>query len=94
MMVDIRCPECGGTGLARYGKTPAGKQKYKCGDPKCRHQFVAGSDHLIDPTVKDRVIKLLSANVRPKQIAKAEEGISLRWIYELRRRMKGAKANK
>jgi len=88
MITDIGCPECSGTRLARYGKTLAGKQKYKCGDPKCRHQFVADSDHLIDPTVKDRVIKLLSANVHPTQIAEAETGISLRWIYELRRRMK------
>jgi len=87
-IVNISCPECKGTRLAKYGKTAAGKQKYKCYALACRHQFVADSDHLVNPEVKDRVIKLLTAKVHPTQIAKAEEGISLRWIYELRRRMK------
>ena len=88
VMVKISCPECGGTRLTKYGKTLAGRQKYKCSSPICRHQFVAGSDHLVNPDIKDRVIKLLTANVHPTQIAKAEQGISLRWLYELRRRMK------
>lgn len=85
-MADIRCPKCGGFGLGKYGKTPASLQKYRCLKSGCGRQFVAGSDHLIDPEKKKIVIALLAQGTPPKKIEKAVPGISLRWIYELRRR--------
>ncbi len=89
-MDNVNCPDCKDTRVVKYGKTAAGLQKYRCVYPGCRRQFVAGSDHMIDPETKYRVEKLLYADVHPTQIAKAETGISLRWIYELRKRMKNA----
>ena len=86
---NIRCPACGNPiWLMKYGKTKAGLQKYRCLEPSCRRQFVAGSDHALDPGTRARVEKLLAADVKPKQIAQAESGISLRWIYALKRKMK------
>ena len=84
--MDVPCPKCGLLNLRKYGKTRAGRQKYRCSNPGCRRQFVAGSDHLLDPKVKDRVEKLLSAGEHPVRISQAEAGVSLRWIYELRRK--------
>ena len=87
-MSDITCTQCGSSfGIIKYGKSRAGKQKYRCIDAGCGHQFVVDSDHYVDTATRDRVIKLLAAGVHPKQITQVETGISLRWIYELRRRM-------
>ncbi len=85
---DVKCPDCDSVRLSRYGKTHAGLQKYRCLELGCRRQFVAGSDHAVDPETRARVEKLLAAGVKPPQIAQAETGISLRWIYELRRKMR------
>ena len=82
------CPGCKGIKLTRYGKTTAGHQKFRCLVPGCRRQFVAGSDHLVDPTEKATVEGLLKEGVSPGKIARAMSGISRRWIYKLARRMK------
>ncbi len=81
----VKCPGCGSELLQKYGKTPAGKQKYRCMQENCRRQFVAGSTHRIDQGVKDIVIGLLKQNVSPAKISKSVPGISLRRIRELRR---------
>lgn len=81
------CPVCGGERLQKYGKTKAGLQKYRCMKEHCGRQFVAGSTHRIDQSVKEIVIGLLRQNVAPAVIAKSVPGISLRRIRELRREM-------
>lgn len=82
-----RCPECGEGRVWKYGKTPNGRQRYRC--HVCRRQFVADSDHRVDSDAHDIVASLLSQGVAPPKIARALTGrISLRWIYELRKRMK------
>lgn len=88
-MDDVSCPDCKGTRLQRYGKTAAGLQKYRCLDGRgigCRRQFVAGSDRLIDPDERKVLDALLAADTPAKKIKAALPGISLRWIYELKRR--------
>jgi transposase-like protein len=79
-----------------YGKTAAGRQKYLCrslsrktadGRPfECRRQFVAGSEHRIDPAKKQIARDLLAQGVSPKKIKAAVPEISVRWLYELRKR--------
>jgi len=89
-MADTSCPDCGGGKLARYGKTTANLQKYRCLDEYgtgCSRQFVAGSNHLISASTRETVLRLLAENIPPGVIKKAIPGISLRWIYELRRRI-------
>jgi transposase-like protein len=89
----IICPDCGSSGLQKYGTTKSGKQKYRCAVIGCRRQFVPGSDHLINPELKSIIIGMIAADIHPRKIYKSvnpdgEEKISLRWIYKLRRRMK------
>jgi transposase-like protein len=86
---DNKCPACKGVKVQKYGRTKTGVQKYRCLNLGCRRQFVGASDRPVDPDTKDKIIKLLSENVHPKIIHKTfSDSISLRWIYELRRRMK------
>jgi len=82
-----KCPTCGRDRLTRYGRTKAGLQKYRCLSASCGRQFVAGSEHRVDPEQKRVALGLLSNGVPPKTIAKAMPGISRRWLYELRRRI-------
>jgi transposase-like protein len=82
-MPEVSCPKCHGNRLIKYGLTPAGKQKYKCRVPGCRHQHVAGSDHRVESTTKDIVKGLLSEKVIPAKIARAVSGISKSSIYKL-----------
>lgn len=88
-MEGIRCPDCKSDQIGKYGKTKAGLQKWRCLVPSCRRQFVAGSDHQVSPETKAVVMGLLRQKVHPKKIHGAVEGISLRWIYQLRRRING-----
>ncbi len=86
---DLECPTCHGSKFLKYGRTRAGLQKYRCMDPDCRRQFVAGSKHMLSPKIKDLVIQKLSAGIHPTVIIK-EIGpeVSLRWVYALRRKMR------
>jgi transposase-like protein len=87
-MESVNCPACKGNELQRYGKTKAGLQKYRCLAPRCRRQFVAGSTHLIDPEKKKIVQDLLGQGIPPKKIKAAVPEISVRWLYELRRKVR------
>ena len=91
---NVRCPECGGQRVAKYGRTRSGLQKYRCLSQDCPgrgpsggRQWVAGTDHPIDPEKKRIVLGFLAQGTHPRQIAAVVDGISLRWIYELKRRM-------
>lgn len=86
-MEGVSCPECKGTRLQRYGKTAAGLQKYRCLESGCGRQFVAGSDHLIDPEKKKIIDALLAIDTPLKKVKVAFPEVSLRWLYELRRKV-------
>lgn len=86
--IKIICPDCGGDQLQKFGKTKAGRQKYRCLNSGCRRQFVHGSAFSVPTDIKTKVMALLDQNVNPQKIYAAfSEDISLRWIYQLRRRM-------
>ncbi|MBF0296594.1 MAG: hypothetical protein HQL96_15520 [Magnetococcales bacterium] len=45
-VIDIRCPQCNGRNVVRYGRQPNGRQRYLCQDPNCpRRIFLLGSSH-------------------------------------------------
>ncbi|MBF0181422.1 MAG: hypothetical protein HQM03_15475 [Magnetococcales bacterium] len=45
-VIDIRCPQCNGRNVVRYGKQPNGKQRYLCQDPNCpRRIFLLDTPH-------------------------------------------------
>lgn len=88
---NIKCPYCGG-GVQKFGKSTSGAQRYRCTVEGCRRQFVPGGDHLIDPEIKSMVLRMIAADVHPRKIYQSingdgKEKISLRWIYELRRKV-------
>jgi len=97
MPAQVECPSCHGINLVKNGKSPGTcRQKYLCLNPGCRRQFTAGSNHLIDPKIKTLIIEQLARGMAPIKIVQylsygGKDGrsqISIRWIYELRRKMK------
>lgn len=37
----VHCPNCDGTQVMKHGKTPEGKQRYRCQQPECeRSTFI------------------------------------------------------
>lgn len=54
---------------------------------ECGRQFVVDAKRGVDTKTIEVVVGLLRAGVKPAQIAQAVQGISRRWIYELRRRI-------
>ena len=56
----VTCPVCGGTDVARYGKTSNGKQRFLCRDVACECKtFIRSySDKGRLPEVKQQVIDM------------------------------------
>jgi transposase-like protein len=86
---EIRCPDCEGT-TVRNG-LQGGRQRYRCID--CRRQFIPGSGRTVSTDVKRLVLRMIETGIKTPKIYAAVNGdgsgkkISLRWIYELKRRM-------
>lgn len=65
----IKCPVCGCADVRKYGKTKAGRQRYRCLRVHCRRQFVSGAtDHLIKPAIKALALSLIEAKIDPRKI--------------------------
>jgi transposase-like protein len=85
----VVCPKCGSLWWTYYGKTPDGRQKFKCKEPHCRHPFTAEPrGRRIDEKTKRVVLRMLGEGIPPRKIIKFVPDIKLRWIYELKRRVK------
>jgi transposase-like protein len=100
-LMEISCPTCGSSEVAKYGKTKAGLQKFRCLSDYCRRQFVAGSEWLIKPEIKPLVRRLIELGIPPWKIFEAvkdpeteEAMISLQSIYKLRRKAKNDRQEK
>jgi transposase-like protein len=56
----LHCPSCQGTGIVRHGKTPQGKQRYRC-----RQCLDRGRTFLLDysypgqsPSIKEQMVEM------------------------------------
>ncbi|MBF0191551.1 MAG: IS1 family transposase [Magnetococcales bacterium] len=74
-IMDVRCPDCQGLNVVKYGIQPNGKQRYLCQDPRCaRRIFIvrpageAGLERL--PSDMRRVIERALAGDNIEQTAK------------------------
>lgn len=92
---EIRCPDCNGTRLEKYGHGAKGRQKWRClgsdARPDCRRQFTAGQTHLISEETLALAKRMLDAGIHPVKIKEAlgpDIKISRRWLYELARKQK------
>jgi transposase-like protein len=86
----VICPHChtGGNNITKHGKTRDGRQKYRC--HTCRKQFLFYLRRQpIDEKTRRVIGHLLREEVSPAIIARAIPDVSRRWIYELRKRMRG-----
>lgn len=80
------CPFCGAPGCRRDGRTPAGRQRWRC--KICGQGFSEADPARMAAQVIAR--RLLDAGFLPGQIAPALAGYcSERWLYLERRRRKG-----
>lgn len=34
-LTQVRCPDCNGLNVVKYGRQPNGEQRYSCQDPRC-----------------------------------------------------------
>ena len=56
----LHCPHCQGTDIVRHGKTPQGKQRYRCRETSC-----PGGTFLVDdsypgqsPHIKEQIVAM------------------------------------
>jgi transposase-like protein len=56
----LHCPHCHGSDIVRHGKTPQGKQRYRCPETACQ-----GGPFLLEysypgqsPTIKEQIVEL------------------------------------
>ena len=85
----VVCPKCRSHWWTYYGKTPDGRQKFKCKEPDCRHSFTAEPrGRRVDDKTKRVVMRMLAERIPPRKIIKFVSGITIRWIYSLKRRVK------
>jgi hypothetical protein len=90
----VKCPECGGTRLQSYGRTPAGKRKFRCltpgadGDPRqgpCGRQFVWPQETGVPEETRTKIMALLASGTSVSVIHQVFPEVSVRWIYKQRR---------
>ena len=58
--VTVRCPHCGSEQVSKNGHNKAGKQVYRCNNPKCLHRYFVEeyTYQACDPKVRQQVLKL------------------------------------
>ena len=56
----LHCPSCQGTDIVRHGKTPQGKQRYRCRQcPGRRHTFLLAYSYPgQSPYIKDQMVEM------------------------------------
>ena len=59
-MIEVRCPKCGRREIIKYGKSPEGKQRYKCknGSCKCTTFLMDYSYTGAEPNIEISIIKM------------------------------------
>jgi len=80
----VQCPHCG-SDTTKHGRSDGGKQKYRC--PRFPRQFVQNPAHVIDDKTRRVVTAFLIEGVKPSIIARPILEVSLRWIYEPKKRL-------
>lgn len=81
--MEIKCPNCGVQQYVKAGKTPQGKQRYKCRD--CQLRFTSASSTIFHSQKLERTTmrELLAAIIRDLTVEDMVEllGISIRTAY-------------
>ena len=86
----VKCPKCGGEDIIKHGKTPEGKQRYKCQTEECesttfmREYCYQG----ILPEVKTKIIELSMNGRGIRDIARVLKVSPTTVIAELKKRVR------
>jgi transposase-like protein len=59
-MIEVKCPKCGSKEVIKHGKSPEGKQRYKCknGSCKCTTFIIDYSYTGSQPNIESSIIKM------------------------------------
>ena len=59
-VIVVRCPECGGTEVVRYGQQANGEQRYRCNNVDCERRIFLVRYHKIGrlPEVKRQIVDM------------------------------------
>lgn len=60
-IIPLQCPHCHGKDLAKFGKTPTGKQRYACNNPECPYRTFTLEPHAYRgrrPEVKEKIVEM------------------------------------
>jgi transposase-like protein len=59
-VVLVRCPQCHGISVVKYGKQANGTQRYRCNDPDCTRRIFLLQYHHTGrlPEIKQRIVDL------------------------------------
>ncbi|MBF0212704.1 MAG: hypothetical protein HQM00_03960 [Magnetococcales bacterium] len=58
-VMDVRCPDCHGLNVVKYGTQPNGKQRYLCQDPNCSRRIF-----IVRPAVAETGLTRLPVEMR------------------------------
>jgi insertion element IS1 protein InsB len=88
ILTPIECPGCQGVDMGKWGKSPEGKQRYHCRNPKCSYRTF-----LLDysyngrlPSVKAQIIEMTMNSSGIRDIARVLKISPTTVIEELKKR--------
>lgn len=89
----VHCPDCDGTQVIKHGKTPEGKQRYRCQDPKCnRSTFIGEYSYAgLLPKVKQQICDMVMNGSGIRDTARVL-GVSQKTAMETFKKSPGLKA--
>ncbi|MBF0132077.1 MAG: IS1 family transposase [Magnetococcales bacterium] len=59
-LAQVRCPDCNGLNVVKYGKQPNGEQRYSCQDPRCERTIFLLNYRAqpLAPSMRTQIIEL------------------------------------
>jgi transposase-like protein len=59
-MIEVKCPNCGGTQIYKHGKTEQGKQRYRCQNRDCTGGtfILEYTNKGYEPGINEQIIKM------------------------------------
>jgi len=79
----VHCPDCDGTHVIKHGKTPEGKQRYRCQDRECnRRTFIRDYSYAgLLPKVKQQICDMATNGSGIRDTARVL-GVSQKTVIE------------
>ena len=79
----VHCPDCDGTQVIKHGKTPEGKQRYRCQDRECkRSTFIRDYSYAgLLPKVKQQICDMATNGSGIRDTARVL-GVSQKTVIE------------